>query len=1009
MRRFSLLLSACALAIAAAAPAGAATPVADGFDQGSLEGWTAPGARPPTPDLLQPGPSGQPADFYLRVQDRASTAGIPGLHLIAPAAYRGDYRRAASRCGRLELDVRVFDDQVGSWLPNVVFTRNLPSGPLRARFQGAAAIDDSTAWHHLVIPLGPAYGGSGPLPSNASGAWAMLDGASNSQWNALLAQVDEVSVPLEINSGTFELFGFDNFALVYDDGETAPDCNGNGEPDSCDLAAGALDGNGNAVPDECESACAAPPADMRAWWTFDDPPALSTVADSAGSHDGVFANGATRGAGKVGLGGSFGGGGASVVVPESNSLDFGAAPGGDFSIDFWIRTTSDSGVQTLIDKRENVNAPAGYSVALVNGRPTLQLATGNGSAICSGSTSPGSCTNYVSTFGVADGLPNHVAVTVDRSETTGGRWYLNGMEVTASVFNPTARGGSLENNGTLLIGRQRAGWFGSTDFVGVLDEIEIFGRVLRPEEVRAIYEAGADGKCALAVEAPWDQSLCLNDDSRVVTVQVCNQKPTAQLYDLTFSGKPADGVLCHVDGPTVFSLVPPATEPLLVPADSCRPVGVRIGRPAFLPPYQASCFQVAAHNLADGDTATDVGSIYSNNAICCFPIDNNPFDLQVGAEVPVRFAVTNTAAQATLFQFEFEAMRSDMGPGAPAVSLAGGAPGEPALGEVQLDPGETAAIEVGVEALAADPFDFTSILLRDRNRPVPEEVLSSASVRGVDRDGCAADDSRLCLNGSRFEVRVAWEDFQGGSGGGTAVPLTGDTGYFWFFSDTNVELVLKVLDGRPINGHWWVFFGALSNVEYVITVTDVETGASRTYVNPAGAFASRGDTEAFPAPGAGVRIGSGAGGAPAPVVQDLAAFADAAAGGDGAAEPPISIAAPGGACSPTGTALCLNDSRFRVEVEWKDFQGGTGSGTAVPLTGDTGYFWFFRDTNVELILKVLDGRPVNGRWWVFYGALSNVEYTITVTDTETGQSKTYVNPSSEFASRGDTEAFPGSE
>jgi hypothetical protein len=57
---------------------------------------------------------------------------------------------------------------------------------------------------------------------------------------------------------------------------------------------------------------------------------------------------------------------------------------------------------------------------------------------------------------------------------------------------------------------------------------------------------------------------------------------------------------------------------------------------------------------------------------------------------------------------------------------------------------------------------------------------------------------------------------------------------------------------------------------------------------------------------------------------------------------------------------------------------------------------------------VLDGRAINGGFWVFYGALSNVEYTLTVTDTETGRVKTYFNPSRNFGSLGDTSAFPGS-
>ncbi len=95
-------------------------------------------------------------------------------------------------------------------------------------------------------------------------------------------------------------------------------------------------------------------------------------------------------------------------------------------------------------------------------------------------------------------------------------------------------------------------------------------------------------------------------------------------------------------------------------------------------------------------------------------------------------------------------------------------------------------------------------------------------------------------------MTVAWEvPDQGASGDGVAVPLTGNTGYFWFFNDSNVELVVKVLDGDAINGHHWVFYGALSNVKYTITVTDTQTGAIRTYDNASGELASVADTTAF--------------------------------------------------------------------------------------------------------------------------------------------------------------------
>ncbi len=86
---------------------------------------------------------------------------------------------------------------------------------------------------------------------------------------------------------------------------------------------------------------------------------------------------------------------------------------------------------------------------------------------------------------------------------------------------------------------------------------------------------------------------------------------------------------------------------------------------------------------------------------------------------------------------------------------------------------------------------------------------------------------------------------QGTSGVGRAVQLTADTGYFWFFSANNVELVIKVVDGRAFNNFFWVFYGALSDVAYTITVTDTETGRVRTYTNPQGRLASVADVAAF--------------------------------------------------------------------------------------------------------------------------------------------------------------------
>jgi len=538
----------------------------------------------------------------------------------------------------------------------------------------------------------------------------------------------------------------------------------------------------------------------------------------------------------------------------------------------------------------------------------------------------------------------------------------------------------------------------------------------------------------------------------------------------------------------------------------------------------------------------------------------------------------------------------------------------------------------------------------------------------------------LCAQKGRFEVTVDWQSAPlGPSRAAHAIAVTDDSGYFWFFYPENVELMVKVLDARSVNGAYWVFFGALTNRAYRVTVRDTLTSAVRTYDNAWGEMASVADTEAFPSDGsaaelaspragvvgwtpigpglpdpaevfsiavrpdapsvafvsyytgidagvartldggatwttrletpdvgrllvdpfapdhvylgtgsdvwtsldggetwssapAGAPISSLAAGpgviyagladglsasrdlgqtwtslpiavAPGDVVSALAVdpaaperlYAGTSAGDlwrtddagtswtrtrsaptegvssividpfdhdvvyagttysgalpgstgrpatpflrsvDGGrtwteilpggietlvAHPgspgvlygggysgafrsvdrgtswttigpvePVSVgslalagstlyagslegafrldlAPPPPGCSSDPHALCLSDGRFRVIAGWQvSPDGPTVEASPIPLTRDTGAFWFFHPSNVELVVKVLDGRPVNGHFWVFVGGLSSVQYSIEVTDTQTGQVWTHEHAPGEPESFADTSVF----
>jgi hypothetical protein len=110
---------------------------------------------------------------------------------------------------------------------------------------------------------------------------------------------------------------------------------------------------------------------------------------------------------------------------------------------------------------------------------------------------------------------------------------------------------------------------------------------------------------------------------------------------------------------------------------------------------------------------------------------------------------------------------------------------------------------------------------------------------------CVPDAETLCLS-TRFQVTAEWQKPDGTSGPGTAVPLTANTGFFWFFDPSNVEVVTKVLDGCGVNNHYWVFSSGLTNVGVTLTYTDTASGVRKSYSNPIGtAFAPIQDTSAF--------------------------------------------------------------------------------------------------------------------------------------------------------------------
>jgi hypothetical protein len=116
-------------------------------------------------------------------------------------------------------------------------------------------------------------------------------------------------------------------------------------------------------------------------------------------------------------------------------------------------------------------------------------------------------------------------------------------------------------------------------------------------------------------------------------------------------------------------------------------------------------------------------------------------------------------------------------------------------------------------------------------------------------------------------------------------------------------------------------------------------------------------------------------------------------------------------CVESSTTLCLSNNRFKVELDWRAGSAPSSNpANAVPLdfAPESGLFYFSSPSNIEVLVKVLNVcvPELGNKYWVFYAATTNVEFSLTVIDTQTGAVQVYENPANNPAQPvQDTNAF----
>ncbi|HTR04051.1 MAG TPA: hypothetical protein VMN82_12700 [Thermoanaerobaculia bacterium] len=247
---------------------------------------------------------------------------------------------------------------------------------------------------------------------------------------------------------------------------------------------------------------------------------------------------------------------------------------------------------------------------------------------------------------------------------------------------------------------------------------------------------------------------------------------------------------------------------------------------------------------------------------------------------------------------------------------------------------------------------------------------------------CVPDSTTLCFGGSRFQARLSAQDPRTQRiVAGTAVAQNGAFGYFSFPDLTGdatlPEVLVKLVDAEipPWNSDW-VFYGSLTDVNFVLTVTDTVNGSARVYGNASSApYCGGADTAAFE---------------PSPA-------------------PPGSTVAPVQSALAASPSLPLLGGRFRATLSAVD------PGTGRPVQGEAlsggdrfGFFGLSAITGVaglpEVGVKMLDATSFGHGYWLFETGLTSVAYTLTVLDTATNETRTYDNADA-YCGVADTRAF----
>lgn len=348
-------------------------------------------------------------------------------------------------------------------------------------------------------------------------------------------------------------------------------------------------------------------------------------------------------------------------------------------------------------------------------------------------------------------------------------------------------------------------------------------------------------------------------------------------------------------------------------------------------------------------------------------------------------------------------------------------------GGVFLDVG-TAALDATMTTITSlVPGSTTSFRVRARNAVGDSSYTNEANATtNVEPSVCAPNSTTVCLLNDRFKVVIDYVNpfSTPPNQPGTFIAarlLVGvqnpDTALFGFDSAQAVEVVVRIQDTRPFGADRFdIYYGGMTDVGYTVTVTDTETGVVRRYTNTAGNVGGGVDRASFPAsafPSVNATLTSGGtdsftANGTVPQYEPIATASSMSVASN-------LTASATSTCAANATTACLLSDRFKVVIDFVNpfstppNQPGTFLAARL-LEGvqnpDTALFGFGSPQAVEVVVRIQDARPFAPRFDVYFGGMTDVGYTVTVTDTVTGTVRSYQNVAGNVGGGVDRASFP---